>query len=379
MKAKMPTVPFLDIRAENRSIREQLKDAINRVTSRAEFVLGPAVMRFEESFATYLGARFCVGLNNGTSALHLTLKACDIGPGDEVITTPHTWVSTSWAVSYVGATPVFVDIDPVTYNLDPVQVERAITVRTRAILAVHLYGQACDMESLGQIADRHKLLLIEDSAQAHGAFYNDRRLGTLGHVGCFSFYPGKNLGAFGEGGAVVTDDSRLAARIRRLRDHGQNQKHVHVEIGHNARMEGIQGAVLDVKLRHLDSWNAARVLHAHRYCELLGDVRNIQLPRCAQPGSHVWHLFVILVRGVERELLRRDLAQLGIATAVHYPTPVAYQPAYRHLCYRPGDFPVAEDVMGSCISLPMFPSLTDDQINIVGATLKSLITQPQHA
>ena len=367
------TVPFLDLQAENRSVWDELQQAIDKVASRSEFILGPAVERFEQAFAAYLGARFCVGLNNGTSALHLALQACDLGPGDEVITTPHTWISTSWAISYVGAKPVFVDIDPVTYNLDPAQVERAVTPRTRAILPVHLYGQACDMDSLTQIAQRHHLLLIEDAAQAHGAFFNQRRLGTLGQIGCFSFYPGKNLGAFGEGGAVVTNDERLAARIRRLRDHAQDGRHRHVEIGHNARMEGIQGAVLDVKLRHLDKWNAARAGHASRYCERLADVPNIQLPSCPRPESHVWHLFVVLVRGVDRGRLQRQLAERGIATAVHYPTPVPYQPAYAHLGHKPGDFPVAEDVMGCCLSLPLFPTLRDEQIDFVAGTLKDLM------
>lgn len=369
------TVPFLDLQAENRSIWDELQQAIDKVASRAEFILGPAVERFEQAFAAYLGARFCVGLNNGTSALHLALQACDLGPDDEVITTPHTWISTSWAISYVGAKPVFVDIDPVTYNLDPAQVERAVTPRTRAILPVHLYGQACDMDSLTRIAQRHHLLLIEDAAQAHGAFFNQRRLGTLGQIGCFSFYPGKNLGAFGEGGAVVTNDEQLAARIRRLRDHAQDGRHRHVEIGHNARMEGIQGAVLDVKLRHLDKWNAARASHARRYCERLADVPNIQLPGCPRPESHVWHLFVVLVRGVDRGRLQRQLAERGIATAVHYPTPVPYQPAYAHLGHKPGDFPVAEGVMQRCLSLPLFASLKDEQVDFVAETINNLVDE----
>jgi dTDP-4-amino-4,6-dideoxygalactose transaminase len=366
-------VPFLDLPAENCSIEEELDEAIDQVVSRGQFILGPAVERFERSFAEYLGAKYCVGLNNGTSALHLALEACDICPGDEVITTPHSWISTSWAISYVGARPVFVDIDPVTYNLDPQQVERALTPQTRAILPVHLYGQACDLEALGRIAERNNLHLIEDAAQAHGAFYKERRVGTFGRVGCFSFYPGKNLGAFGEAGSVVTDDEHMAARIRRLRDHAQDGRHRHVEIGHNARMEGIQGAVLDVKLRHLDKWNARRARHARRYCELLSDVPNMQLPECPRPPGHVWHLFVVLLRGIDRGRLQSELAERGIATAVHYPTPIPFQPAYTHLGYKPGDFPVAEEVMANCLSLPMFAALTDEQIDYVAATIKSLL------
>jgi dTDP-4-amino-4,6-dideoxygalactose transaminase len=368
------TVPFLDIASENRSIWEELQQAIDEVATQAAFILGPAVERFEASFAAYLGAKHCVGLNNGTSALHLALQACDIGPGDEVITTPHSWISTTWAISYVGATPVFVDIDPVTHTLDPDQVERAITRRTRAILPVHLYGQAADLGPLVEIAARHNLLLIEDAAQAHGAFYGGKRVGTLGRIGCFSFYPGKNLGAFGEAGAIVTDDEHLAKRIRRLRDHAQDGRHRHTEIGHNARMEGIQGAVLDVKLRHLDGWNAARARHARRYRELLAGVPNLQLPGCPRPEGHVWHLFVVLVSGVERSRLQSQLAARGIATAVHYPTPIPYQPAYAHLGHTPGDFPVAEDVMGRCLSLPMFAGLGDEQVEFVAETTKCLLT-----
>jgi dTDP-4-amino-4,6-dideoxygalactose transaminase len=367
------TVPFLDIAAENRSIWEELQQAIDKVATQAAFILGPAVERFESSFAAYLDARHCVGLNNGTSALHLALQACDIGPGDEVITTPHSWISTTWAISYVGATPVFVDIDPATYTLDPEQVERAITPRTRAILPVHLYGQAADLGPLLEIARRHNLVLIEDAAQAHGAVYEGRRVGTLGRVGCFSFYPGKNLGAFGEAGAIVTDDEQLAKRIRRLRDHAQDGRHRHVEIGHNARMEGIQGAVLDVKLRHLDRWNAARARHARRYRELLAQVPNLQLPGCPRSDAHVWHLFVVLVNGVERSWLQNQLAARGIATAVHYPTPIPHQPAYAHLGHKPGDFPVAENVMRRCLSLPMFAGLGDEQIEFVAESIKSVL------
>jgi dTDP-4-amino-4,6-dideoxygalactose transaminase len=366
-------VPFLDLPAENRGIAEELDEAIDQVVSRGQFILGPAVERFEQAFAEYLGAKYCVGLNNGTSALHLALEACDIGPGDEVITTPHSWISTSWAISYVGARPIFVDIDPVTYNLDPQQVERALTPQTRAILPVHLYGQACDVEALGRIAERNNVDMIEDAAQAHGAIDQERRVGTFGRVGCFSFYPGKNLGAFGEAGAVVTDDEHVAARIRRLRDHAQEGRHRHVEIGHNARMEGIQGAVLDVKLRHLDKWNSRRARHARRYCELLSDVPYLQLPECPRPSRHVWHLFVVLLRGIDRGRLQRELADRGIATAVHYPTPIPFQPAYTHLGYKPGDFPVAEEVMANCLSLPMFAALTDEQIDYVAATIKSLL------
>lgn len=356
-------VPFLDLKKQNAAIWPELQQALDGVVTQAQFILGPAVERFEKAFAEYIGTRYCVGLNNGTSALHMALQACDIGPGDEVITTPHSWISTTWAISYVGAKPVFVDIDPATYNLNPDLVARAITPRTKAILPVHLYGQAADIGALSQIAQDRGLILIEDAAQAHGALYDSRRVGSFGRIGCFSFYPGKNLGAFGEGGAIVTDDEALAARIRRLRDHAQQGRHNHVELGHNTRMEGIQGAVLEVKLRHLDDWNAARRRHAECYRSQLADVQSIQLPACPRPEGHVWHLFVVLVEGIGRDDLQKRLAERGIAAAVHYPTPIPHQPAYAHLGYGQGDFPVAEDVMRRCLSLPMFAEMTDDDIH----------------
>jgi dTDP-4-amino-4,6-dideoxygalactose transaminase len=329
------------------------------------------VENFEAAFARYLGTQYCVGLNNGTAALHLALRACDVGFGDEVITTPLTWISTSWAISYVGARPVFVDIDPLTYNLNPSLIERAITPRTKAVLPVHLYGQTCEMDAIGSIASRHGLLLIEDAAQAHGAVYRGRRAGSIGCINCFSFYPGKNLGAFGEGGAVVTDDQRLAQRVRSLRDHAQQNRHQHLELGYNARMEGIQGAVLEVKLRHLEAWNAARRRHAARYGELLADVPGLRRPAPpADPLAHVWHLFVVLLApSADRAKVQQSLCDRGVATGVHYPTPVHLQPAYAQLGYRRGDFPVAEDVAGRCLSLPMFPELTDDELAWTAASL----------
>jgi dTDP-4-amino-4,6-dideoxygalactose transaminase len=370
------SVPFLDLKRQNGRIWGELQEAIEGVTRQAQFILGPAVERFERAFAEYIGCRSCVGLNNGTSALHMALRACDIGPGDEVITTPHTWISTTWAISYVGARPVYVDIDPATYNLDPQRVEAAITPRTKAILPVHLYGQACDVDSLSQIAEKRHLTLIEDAAQAHGACCDGRRIGTFGKVACFSFYPGKNLGAFGEGGAIVTDEEHIARRIRSLRDHAQAGRHQHVELGYNARMEGIQGAVLEAKLRHLDSWNAARGRIARRYHQLLDGAPGIQLPAPPRPGTHVWHLYVILVRGKPREQFQKELADRGVATAIHYPTPVHLQPVYSHLGYQRGSFPIAEDVASCCVSLPMFAEMTDDEVDYVAAAVKEVIGNP---
>jgi dTDP-4-amino-4,6-dideoxygalactose transaminase len=369
------SVPFLDLKEQNRRIWPELEPALRGVVEQAQFILGPAVERFEQAFAAYLGLKFCVGLNNGTSALHMALQACDVGPGDEVITTPHTWISTSWAISYVGAKPVYVDIDPITYNINPALIERAITPRTKAILPVHLYGQACDMDALCRIAKQHNLILIEDGAQAHGAKFDGRRIGSFGRIGCFSFYPGKNLGAFGEGGAVATNDEGLAKRIRQLRDHAQAGRHHHVELGHNTRMEGIQGAVLEVKLRHLDAWNAARMRLAVRYHERLAGVSSLQLPALPKEGRHVWHLFVVLLKDISRDQLQKQLAERGVATGVHYPTPVPFQPAYAYLGHKPGDFPVAEDVMRRCLSLPMCAEMTDEQVDYVADVLRELTSR----
>ena len=373
-------VPFLDLKAQNNSVRAEVMAELEPVIDQAQFILGPAVERFEAEFAAYIGCRHCIGLNNGTSALHMALIALGVGPGDEVITTPHTWISTSWAISYVGARPVYVDIDPVTYNLDPNRVEAAITTKTKAILPVHLYGQAADVMALRAIADRRGLLLIEDAAQAHGAMIAlpgsaAQRAGSLGQAGCFSFYPGKNLGAFGEAGAVVTNDDAVATRIRQLRDHAQAGRHHHVEIGFNTRMEGVQGAVLQVKLRHLDAWNAQRRAHADLYRKLLEGTPNLELPAAPYTAGHVWHLFVPLVRGIDREVVRSRLAEQGIATGVHYPTPVPFQPAYADLGHRPGDFPIAEDVMRRCLSLPMFAELTDEQIEFTATAIRQVMNR----
>jgi dTDP-4-amino-4,6-dideoxygalactose transaminase len=366
-------VPFLDLHAQHRPLRAELRAAVEAVIDGSGFILGPAVERFERHFADYVGVRHCVGLNSGTSALHLALLACGVGPGDEVITTPHTWISTTWAISYVGARPVYADVDPVTFALDPAQVERAVTPRTRAVLPVHLYGQTADLGGLASIAERHGLVLIEDAAQAHGARYQSRRAGSLGALACFSFYPGKNLGAFGEAGAVVTDDDALAGRVRRLRDHAQQGRHHHVEVGFNARMEGVQGAVLDVKLRHLDSWNEARARHARCYAELLADVPGLLLPAARTPNGHVWHLYVVRVPAQARQRVIDRLSAAGVGTGVHYPTLVPFQPAYAHLGYRPGAFPVAEAVAGSCLSLPMYPELTEGQLRHVAAALREAL------
>jgi dTDP-4-amino-4,6-dideoxygalactose transaminase len=352
-------VPFLELQAQYAPIRSEIDAAIAGVMDTAAFALGPTVANFESEFADYVGAKYCIGVNSGTSALHLALLAAGIRPGDEVLTTPHTWISTSWGISYTGATPVYVDVDPQTGNLDPERVELSITSNTRAILPVDLYGNPADHTAFESIAADHDLRLIDDAAQAHGASLGSRPIGSFGLATCWSFYPGKNLGAAGEGGAVVTDDLELADRVRSLRDHAQLGRHHHVEIGFNARMDGIQGAVLSVKLRHLDEWNAKRRQAAQRYGRLFEGVDGVRLPVTTTGGVSSWHLYVIRVP--DRASLGQALAAVGIESGVHYPTPVHLQPAYAYLGHPPGSFPNAEKFAASCISLPMFPEITAEQ------------------
>lgn len=360
-------VPFVDLKAQYRSIKGEIDAAVARVIESAWFVLGPEVERFEQSFAEYVGARFCVGVNSGTAALQLALLAGGIGLGDEVIVPTNTFFATAETVSVVGAKPVFVDANPVSYSIDVSKTETAITPRTRAIIPVHLYGQAADLDPIFEIAKHHNLLVIEDAAQAHGAEYKGRRVGALAPMGCFSFYPGKNLGAYGEGGAIVTNDSDLARRLRLLRDHGSAQKYVHEILGYNFRMEAIQGAVLNVKLKHLDNWNDLRRAHAARYQQLLKDSHLI-LPRELPYARHIYHVYV--VQSEARDELHRRLTAAGIQTVIHYPIPIHLQPAYASLGYRRGDFPEAERQCDRVLSLPMFPELTDEQQLAVASAIR---------
>ena len=351
-------VPFLDLKAQYETLREEVQTAINEVLESCAFCNGPAVKRFEQSFGEYVGAREVVCVNSGTSALHLSLIAAGVGPGDEVIVPAMTFVATAWAASYCGARPVFVDIDETSYTLDPARVEQAITPRTKAVIPVHLYGLAADLAALRAVSEKHGVALIEDAAQAHGARYDGRHVGTFGRTGCFSFYAGKNLGAYGEGGAIVTDDAALAARLRALRDHGQRTKYHHDEIGFNYRMESLQGAVLEVKLRHLPAWTQARQRIAGRYLEALADT-DLVLPAVPPDREHVWHLFVVL--HPERDRIKEALQQAGIATGLHYPIPVPYLDAYSTLGHQPGKFPVAEKIAAQCLSLPMYAEMSDAQ------------------
>jgi len=364
-------VPFLDLQAHHEPIREQVDAAIAQVIDSGAFAGGPFVAAFERDFAAYCGARFAVGVGSGTEALWLTLLALGIGAGDDVVTVPSTFMATAEAISFCGARPVFVDIEEQTYTLDPALLESAITPRTKAIIPVHLFGQTADMDSILQIARRHGIPVIEDACQAHGASHQGRKAGTMGVAGCFSFYPGKNLGAFGEAGAVFTNDSDLEAKIRVLRDHGQARKYFHSRIGWNARMDGIQAAVLSVKLKQLDAANARRHAHACFYDQLLSSTDEIITPFVEPQNHHVYHIYAVRLKNRDRVL--QALADQGISCAIHYPVPVHLQEAYHSLGYARGSFPVAEQCADEFLSLPMFPELSHDQICCVADGLKSCL------
>jgi dTDP-4-amino-4,6-dideoxygalactose transaminase len=338
-----------------------------RVVESASFILGREVEAFERAFSEYVGTRFCVGVSNGTVAIQLAVMACGLGAGDEVIVPANTFFASAEAISTAGATPVFVDADPVSYNIDPAKIEAAITPKTRAILPVHLYGQAADLDPIFELASRHNLLVIEDAAQAHGARYKGRRVGSFGRAACFSFYPGKNLGAYGEGGAVVTDDAEVARRLRLLRDHGSERKYHHEIVGYNFRLEGIQGAVLGVKLPQLDTWNQMRREHAARYNELLAD-SGLVLPTASPDGEHVYHLYVVQTES--REALQKALNEAGVQTGIHYPVPIHLQPAYSAHGHKAGDFPESERQAARVLSLPMFPELTEEQLRHVAESIQ---------
>ena len=352
-------IPFVDLRAQHLALKSEIDEAIARVIENSSFILGREVERFEREFAAYIGARFCVGVSSGTAALQLALIALGIGPGDEVIVPANTFFATAEAVSNVGARPVFVDADPAAYTIDVGKIEAAINARTRAIIPVHLYGQPADLDPILELGKRYGLLVIEDAAQAHGARYRGKKVGSFGVVSCFSFYPGKNLGAFGEGGAVLTDDAEIARRVAMLRDHGSERKYHHELIGYNLRMEGIQGAVLSVKLGYLDQWNELRRAHAALYGELLQGTPLI-LPKEMPYAYHVYHLYV--VQSEARDALRAALTEAGVQTGIHYPVPIHLQPAYRSLGHRRGDFPEAERQAERVLSLPIYPELTAEQI-----------------
>ncbi len=367
----MNKIPFLDLQAQYHQLRGEILPALDQVSESCGWAQGPATKAFESDFAAYCGVKHCVTLNSGTSALHLAMRCLDIGPGDEVITVPMTFIATAWGISYVGARPVFVDICPHRRTLDPSKLKAAITPRTKAIIPVHLYGMPADMDPILEIAAQHGIPVIEDAAQAHGARYHDKRVGQFGRIACFSFYPGKNLGAYGEGGALLTNDDDIAARARALRDHAQTERYHHAEIGYNYRMDGFQGAVLGIKLKYLDAWNAARRAHAARYNQRLTGLP-LQIPTVPADSEPVWHLYVVEVP--KRDEVRQKLTDAGIGTGLHYPLPLHLQGAYAFLGHRRGDFPVTEKLADTCLSLPMYAELTDAQIDVVCDTLRRAIS-----
>ena len=375
-------IPIVDLKAQYRSIRQEIDAAVMDVLDSTQFILGDQVTAFEREFAGYAAAGETVAMNSGTSALHLALLAAGIGAGDEVITVPFTFVATVSAITYTGATPVLVDVDPVYLTMDPDAIERAITPRTKAIIPVHLYGQPADMDPILAIARKHNLIVLEDAAQAHGAEYRGRRCGSMGEMAAFSFYPGKNLGAYGEGGAAVTSDPGYAKTMRMLRDWGQAKKYEHTLKGFNARMDGIQGAILRVKLRHMEAWTESRRSRAALYDTLLGAggldaggpegsplLTPVRRPDC----RHVFHCYT--VRTPWRDRLADHLRAQNIGTGIHYPIPVHLQPAHADLGYRKGDFPNSERAAAEVLSLPLYPELTDDQVRTVaGAVLEGAAT-----
>jgi dTDP-4-amino-4,6-dideoxygalactose transaminase len=354
------TVPFLDLKIQHTPLMAEFEAVIRKVIESSAFAGGAFVERFEEEFAAFCGVAKAVGVGNGTDALWFSLLALGVRPGDEVITVPSTFMATAEAITYCGAKPVFVDIQERTYTMDPSQLEAAITPRTKAIIPVHLFGQMCDMDPILAVARKHRLAVVEDACQAHGAAYKGRTAGSVGDTGCFSFYPGKNLGALGEAGAVVTKDPDLAKKIQVLRDHGQAKKYHHTVVGWNGRMDGIQGGALSVKLKHLPRFNEARRSHAARYREALADVEGVILPSEAEYARHVYHIFAIRVQ--DREEFMQKMTAKGVSTGIHYPIPVHLQDAYRDLGYGVGAFPVAERCAGEFVSLPMFPELTEAQL-----------------
>ncbi|MFH1277020.1 MAG: DegT/DnrJ/EryC1/StrS family aminotransferase [Candidatus Eisenbacteria bacterium] len=360
-------IPFVDLKAQFLSIEGEIREAINHILETTRFIGGPPVAEFEKAFAEYVGAKHCVGASSGTSALHLALVACGVGPGDEVITVPNTFIATTEAITQAGADVKLVDVEPVTYNMDPALLEKAITKKTKCLVPVHLFGQPADMGPILKLAKKHGLVVIGDSAQSHGALYHGKRLGGLGNAVCYSFYPGKNLGAYGDGGAVVTDDDGVAATARLLLDHGRADKFNHTAEGYNYRLDAIQAAILSVKLRHLEKWLEGRRRAAARYNEKLKGLPLVT-PREAEGMRHVYHLYVILAK--ERDRLRKMLGEKGIATGLHYPIPIHLLAAYERLGHRPGSFPVAERVASEGISLPMYAELTDDMVDEVADALK---------
>ena len=369
-----PQVPFVDLAAQYSTIADEINETTSRIIQKADFILGREVRLFEEEFAAFSEARYAVGVDSGTSALELALRAYDIGPGDEVITAANSFIASALAISHAGATPVLVDVDPFTHTIDVTGIERAITSRTKAIIPVHLYGHPAHMDPIRKIAEQHGLIVIEDACQAHGARYKGRRAGSLGHAAAFSFYPGKNLGAYGDGGMVVTNDADIRKRLEMLRNYGQEEKYHHLTQGFNRRLDTLQAAVLRVKLKYLEKWNAARRWQAELYHRLLAGTALV-LPSEAVGAQSVWHLYVI--RTEHRDRLKEYLASRGIAAGIHYPVPIHLQPAYKNLGYKRGSFPVTEQYAQRILSLPMYAELTPELIEYVSKSILTFLSANQ--
>ncbi len=363
-------VPFLDLKAQYQSIKSEVDPAIQEVIDACAFTLGPAVERFEKAFAKYCGVKECIAVGNGTSALELILRAYGIGQGDEVITVTNSFFASAEAISLANATPVLVDCNEADALIDVTKIEAVITKKTKAIIPVDLYGQCADMDAVKAIAAKHNLIVIEDACQAHGSMYKGKKAGSLGNCAAFSFYPGKNLGAYGEGGAVTTDDEVIAKKLRILRDHGMPAKYMHAVVGRNERMDGIQGAVLDVKLKHLETWNEARRKHAALYFEILSKEPRVQLFKTHSDRVHNYHLFEIRVKN--RDQVQAKLKEKGIATGIHYPIPIHMQEAYKGM-WNKGDFPIAEKMSVELLSLPMYPEMTEEMVKEVCKSLKECL------
>lgn len=370
-------IPFLDLKANYNSIKSEVDSAIQNVLDNTAYILGASVQNFEKDFAAAQQVKYCLGTSSGTDANHLVLWGLGIGAGDEVIIPANTFIATAWGATLCGATPVFVDCHPESYNIDPAKVEAAITSKTKAIVAVHLYGQSADLDPLKEIAKKHNLILVEDAAQAHLAEYKGKPIGGLTAAASFSYYPGKNLGAYGEGGAVTTNDEELFNKVKKLREHGQSQKYYHESYGHNYRMEGIQGAVLGVKLKHLSKWTDARRAVASKYNVGLKDVSKVITPKEMSYAKHVYHLYVIQLNDGSlessnklRDRLKEYLTQQGVNVGLHYPIPLHLQECFKSLGYKKGDFPNSERIAEAGLSLPMFPEMTDEQINYVIGKVK---------
>jgi dTDP-4-amino-4,6-dideoxygalactose transaminase len=368
----MSQIPLVDLKAQYARIKDEIDDAIARIIANTTFIGGNEVSAFEAAFAAYQGTRRCVGTSSGTGAIFLALKALGVGPGDEIVTTAHTFIATVEPIEMLGAKTVLVDIDLETYNVDPAKLEAVITPHTKALLPVHLYGQLAPMDIIMEIARRHHLYVIEDAAQAHGAEYKGKRAGQWGDIACFSFYPGKNLGAYGDGGAICTNNDALADHIAKLRDHGRTSKYVHDVIGYGERLDALQAAILGAKLPHLDAWNSARRRHAEYYSHALRGLPGIKIPSEMPGAQHIYHIYAVGVPG-SRDAILKELNARGIGAGVHYPVPVHLQPAMTHYGWKGGEFPNAESVANSLLSLPMFPELDTDQLNRVVEELSEAV------